>query len=153
MKVDAKWVEGMAFDIETGTGHTLRIDARPEVGGQDTGPRAKELLLASLAGCTAMDVISILKKMRQPVESFRIHTEAYDTEEHPKVFPYVDLVYEVNGEGLDPERVVRAVELSQVRYCGVSAMLRPAVDIRVKILVNGQEQPVPESILALKSEA
>jgi putative redox protein len=142
----AEWKDGMAFDVASGSGHSVRIDARVEGGGADSGPRPKELLLGALAGCTAMDVISILRKMRQPVRAFRVRAEGEETEEHPKAFRAIDLTYEVEGDGLDAERIAHAVALSEWRYCGVSAMLRPAVEIRVKILVNGAEvaeEPAP----------
>jgi putative redox protein len=137
----AEWKDGMAFELAAGSGHSVRIDARTEGGGADSGPRPKELLLGALAGCTAMDVISILRKMRQPVRAFRVRAEGEETAEHPRVFRAIDLTYEVEGEGCDPERVAHAVALSEWRYCGVSAMLRPAAEIRVKILVNGVEAP------------
>ena len=137
----AEWKDGMAFDVAAGSGHTVRIDARVEGGGADTGARPKELLLGALAGCTSMDVISILTKMRQPVRAFRVRAEAEETDTHPKVFRVIDLTYEVDGEGLDAERIAHAVALSEWRYCGVSAMLRQAAEIRVRILINGAEVP------------
>jgi putative redox protein len=137
----AKWKDGMAFDVESGSGHTVRIDARGDVGGVDSGPRPKELLLGSLAGCTAMDVISILRKMHQPVRVFSVRAEGEETARHPQVFTAIDLTYEVEGDGLDPRRVAHAVALSQWQYCGVSAMLRQAAEIRVRILVNGSDVP------------
>lgn len=148
MYMAAEWKDGMAFDVAAGSGHSLRIDARVEGGGADSGPRPKELLLGALAGCTAMDVISILRKMRQPVRAFRVRAEGEETEEHPKLFRTIDLTYEVEGDGLDTERIAHAVALSEWRYCGVSAMLRPAAEIRVKILVNGAEvaeEPAPRA--------
>lgn len=141
MHAMAQWRDGMAFDVAHGSGHTVRIDARIEGGGADSGPRPKELVLSALTGCTAMDVISILRKMRQPVNALRVRAEAEETDTHPKVFRAIDLIYEVDGEGCDPERVAHAVALSEWRYCGVSAMLRPAVEIRVHILLNGSEIP------------
>jgi putative redox protein len=146
MRVQADWAGGMAFDVATGSGHVLRIDARAEAGGNDTGARPKELLLAALAGCTAMDVASILRKMRQPVRSLSVRAEGEETDEHPRAFRSIDLTYEVEGEGegLDPQKVARAVELSQERYCGVSAMLRPAVDLRVRLVVAGAPVPLPD---------
>lgn len=137
----AEWKDGMTFDAVAGSGHTVRLDSRVEAGGADSGPRPKELLLGALAGCTAFDVISILAKMRQPVRAFRVRAEGEETDQHPKVFRAIDLIYEVEGDGLDPERVAHAVALSEWRYCGVSAMLRQAVEIRVKILINGAEVP------------
>ena len=137
----AEWKGAMAFDVAAGSGHTVRIDAAADAGGADSGPRPKELLLAALAGCTSMDVISILAKMRQPVRVLRVRAEGNEVEHHPKVFPAIDVIYEVEGDGLDPERVAHAVALSQWRYCPVSAMLRPAAEIRVKILMNGVEVP------------
>lgn len=145
MEATARWTDGMRFDLRTGSGHTLEADADAETGGRDAGPRPKELLLAALASCTAMDVASVLRKMRQPFRGLRVRAGGEPTAEHPRVFRRIDLVYEVEGEGCDAERVAHAVELSRDRYCGVNAMLRPAVEVRARILLNGVPVAVPET--------
>ena len=117
-------------------GFEIPIDADEGVGGQNKGPRPKGLMLTSLAGCTAMDVISILRKMRiEPVE-FSVDVETELTDEHPKVFKKVLITYRLKGEGIDRAKVEKAVNLSQDRYCGVSAMLRKAVPIEHEIIIE-----------------
>jgi putative redox protein len=128
MKAVGEWKGTMKFSGTSGSGHTLSMDAAPESGGENTGFRPKELVLTGLAGCTAMDVISILHKMRAEPESFRVEVEAEQTEEHPKVFTKIHLKYIVHGN-VPEEKLKRAVELSQEQYCGVSAMLAKTAKI------------------------
>lgn len=117
-------------------GFDVPIDAGPSVGGRNKGPRPKGLLLTSLAACTAMDVISILRKMKIEPESFSVETEAEVTEDHPKVFKKIKIRYVLKGEGLSRDKVERAVQLSQEKYCGVSAMLAKAAPIEYEILIE-----------------
>ncbi len=131
------WKSGMAFDASL-DGHHFAIDAAPEHGGQGEGVKPKGLLLTSLAGCTAMDVISILQKMRQNVTAFSVNADGVLATEHPMRYVEITLTYSLTGEGLDTERVKRAVELSQDRYCGVSATLKPSVPMKTVIQVNGE---------------
>lgn len=112
----------MTFETEV-NGHKLTIDADPSVGGRDLGPRPKPLLLVALAGCTGMDVISILGKMRVTPDDFNVKVEADMTEEHPKYYDKIRIIYEFKGKDLPMEKLEKAVSLSQERYCGVSAML------------------------------
>ncbi len=132
--VKTSWLGNMQFDAVV-SGHHLLMDALPAVGGTDSGPRPKELMLASLAGCTGMDVISILKKMRVEVEKFDIDITANLTEEHPKHYIGMHISYVFSGENLDVEKLVKAVELSQDRYCGVSAAYRKAMEITYEIKI------------------
>ena len=120
--VKTVWKDKMAFDSHIDS-HTLRIDTGGELG-DDTGPSPKKLLLASLAGCTGMDVVSLLKKMRVDITGFEMDIDADLTEEHPIVYSEMRLVYRFYGTGLDKAKVEKAVKLSQERYCGVSEMLR-----------------------------
>ncbi len=120
--VKTKWVDKMAFDSQIDN-HTVRIDTNGLIG-DDSGPSPKKLLLSSLAGCTGMDVVSLLKKMRVSVSGFEMDIEADLTEEHPKIYSEIRLVYRFYGTGLNKEKVEKAVRLSQEKYCGVSAMLR-----------------------------
>jgi len=106
------------------------------VGGTDKGPRPKALLLVSLAGCTAMDVISILGKMRVQPEAFRIETDGELTEEHPKYYHKLHLRYVFKGKDLPVDKLEKAVSLSQERYCGVSAMLSKAATITHEIVIE-----------------
>jgi putative redox protein len=102
--------------------HTVIIDAQPEHGGNDEGPSPKKLLLSALAGCTGMDVVGILQKMRVEFSDFSIDVEAEMTEEHPKHYKSFHILYHLKGKNIDIEKVKKAVELSQERYCGVSYM-------------------------------
>jgi len=120
--ININWKQNMAFEAQI-DGHTLLIDAVEEVGGQNLGPAPKPLLMASLGGCTAMDVISLAKKMRQEVESFEIEMEADLTEEHPMRYTDIKLIYKFKGKDLNLAKLEKAVSLSQDRYCGVSATL------------------------------
>ncbi|HAH58918.1 MAG: OsmC family protein [Lentimicrobiaceae bacterium] len=132
--VNTQWNGNMQFDAVV-NGHHLIMDANAEVGGQDGGPRPKELLLAGLAGCTGMDVISILKKMRVYPEYFNIRIEADMTEEHPKHYQSMHIVYEFAGTNLEIEKLNKAVDLSQERYCGVSHMYRKMMTITHEISI------------------
>jgi len=121
-KVNTVWKEKMAFESQLGN-HVVRMDTTPELG-DDSGASPKQLLLAGLAGCTGMDVASLLKKMRVPFTNFEMDIEADLTEEHPIVFSEIRLKYIFWGENLDKAKVEKAVNLSKDRYCGVSAMLK-----------------------------
>lgn len=119
---------GLAFDINFASGHKITVDGGEEFGGQNLGPRPMQLLLASLASCTSMDVISILHKMRQPVEEYRIQVAAEQAEDHPKIFTSITIKHIVTGK-VDEERLARAIELSDTKYCPASAMLRAVAQI------------------------
>ena len=133
--VDTLWEGNMKFDAVV-SGHHVIMDALPAVGGNDEGARPKELMLAALAGCTGMDVISILGKMRVEPTYFNVRVEAEMTEEHPKHYTSMHIIYEFKGENLDMEKLQKAIDLSQERYCGVSYMYRKAMEItnEIKIL-------------------
>lgn len=133
-KVDVTWTGNMSFEADV-NGFKLTIDADEAVGGQNKGPRPKPLTLASLGGCTAMDVISILKKMRVEPAWFNVEVEGELTEEHPKTYHTIRLTYMFKGEALDMEKLQKAVDLSHERYCGVSALLRKGAVIESKIVV------------------
>ena len=130
-KVTTKWKEKMAFVSQIDT-HTLRIDASGELG-DDSGPSPKKLLLTSLAGCTGMDVVSLLKKMRVDISGLDIDIEAELTTEHPIVYSEMNIVYRFYGTDLDKDKVEKSVRLSQEKYCGVSAMLRKNNPINYRI--------------------
>lgn len=135
VKADCIWQGKMAFEAEV-NGFKMMIDAAPEVGGENNGPRPKPLLLVSLAGCTGMDVISILKKMRVEPEYFNVKVEAEPTEEHPKTYSSFHIIYEFKGEDLPVEKLEKAINLSQDRYCGVSELFKKGAEIthEIKIL-------------------
>lgn len=132
----------MAFESEI-NGHRVVIDAKEEVGGQNRGPRPKPMMLAALGGCTAMDVISILKKMRVELKSLNVIVEGELTEEHPKHFAKMHVIYEVEGENLPMDKIQKAVTLSEEKYCGVSVVYRQALEITSEIRIK-EISPVKE---------
>lgn len=115
------------------SGHWVVMDGNEQVGGADAGARPMELVLFGLGGCTAMDVVSILKKMKVPVEDFHIEIESERATDHPKVYTKIGMTYHFYGKNLPLEKLERAVNLSEKTYCSVSAMLSKSVDISVKI--------------------
>lgn len=133
--VNTAWAGKMKFDTEV-NGHHIILDAAEEVGGENAGPRPKALMLSALAGCTGMDVVSILKKMKVEPEYFNIKIEADLTEEHPKVYSKVHIIYEFKGKDLEIEKLQKAIELSQEKYCGVSAMYKKAMEVSYEIVIN-----------------
>ncbi|MBK7133538.1 MAG: OsmC family protein [Bacteroidales bacterium] len=133
--VNTRWLKNMAFETEV-SGHKFTMDAGHQVGGENLGPRPKPLMLAALGGCTGMDVISILGKMRVEVDSFNVVVEGELTEEHPKHFTKMHVIYEFTGKNLPLDKLKKAVELSEERYCGVSATLKKALVLTTEIKVT-----------------
>jgi len=127
--------EGMQFDIAINQ-HHFTIDANIENGGANVGPSPKPLLLASLAGCTAMDVVSLLKKMHVNFSDFKVETIAPLTDEHPKVYEYIQLNYHILIDETDKPKMEKAVALSIDKYCGVYAMLSKALMIKHTIIYH-----------------
>lgn len=125
----------MLFDANV-SGHHVMMDAMPAVGGQDKGSRPKELMLAAAAGCTGMDVVSILKKMRVEFNDLNIIVEADVTEEHPKHYNRMHIIYEFTGDHLQEEPLRKAIELSQEKYCGVSYVYKKAMEITYEIRIK-----------------
>ncbi|GAP69661.1 uncharacterized OsmC-related protein [Bacteroidales bacterium 6E] len=132
--VDLAWKKNLAFETDL-DGHPLTIDASIEAGGDNLGPRPKKLLLVSLAGCTGVDVIMILKKMKVEPLAFNVFVEGDLTEEHPKKYHTVKIVYQFKGKDLPVDKLERAVELSQEKYCGISATLKDALKLETEIRV------------------
>lgn len=133
--VSTKWLENMSFESEI-NGHKLIIDAKEEVGGQDKGPRPKPLMLAALGGCTSMDVVSILKKMRVELKSLNVIVEGELSEEHPKRFTKMHVIYEVEGDDLPLDKIEKAVSLSEDKYCGVSAVYKEVIEITSEVRIK-----------------
>lgn len=123
MKARIKWVEGLCFMGESDSGHAIVLDGPPEMGGKNLSIRPMEMVLIGLGGCTAVDVITILKKQRQAVTDCVIEATAERADESPKVFTQIHLHYIISGNALKPEQVKRALDLSAEKYCSVSAML------------------------------
>jgi len=136
MSIKSKVVlkDGMHFMGEL-NGFQIPIDAAEEVGGRNLGARPKGLTLTSLVGCTAIDVISLLRKMRAEPAEFSVEAEAEVAADHPKVFTKVVITYRFKGGEVTREKAEKAVNLSQERYCGVSAMLKKAVPVEYRIEV------------------
>jgi putative redox protein len=129
MDATLKWNGRMNFTATADSGHNITLDSDASVGGEDQGPRPMELILEGLVGCTAMDVISIMRKKRQNVTGFEVTAHAERAEEHPKVFTSVAIKYTFWGKDIDPKAVERSIELSEKRYCPAQAMLAPIMPI------------------------
>ncbi len=124
-----KQVEGITFAGLTDSNHWVVMDGPSDFGGSNGGTRPKELLLLALGGCTGSDVVSIPRKKRVPVAGFEIRLSAEQRDEHPQVFTSIHVEYVFYGDRIRPEDVERAIELSETKYCSVSAMLRPSIAI------------------------
>lgn len=131
--VNTQWKGDMAFESDL-FGHKVMMDADESSGGNDYGPKPKPLLLAALAGCTGMDVASLIKKMRLQIDDFSIGISAEMTDEHPKHYHLIKVKYTFTGANLNKDKLKKAVEMSQERYCGVSEMLRKASQIAYEII-------------------
>lgn len=136
MKIDIKWMKNMLFKSEGKRNRYTLMDTVPDVGGQDSSLSPKEMVISGLGGCTGMDVISILKKMRNIPDRFEIEVEAETAEEFPKEFKSFKIIYKFWGENLDKDKIEKAVNLSQNRYCGVSETLKQAAEIDYEIKIN-----------------
>ena len=126
------WKEGIHFEGES-AGHTVQMDGIPEAGGQGKGASPMRLLLMSLGGCTGMDVISVLKKMRQDVTGLEIVVSGERATEHPKVYTSLDILFRVRGHNIQLEMVEKAVALSEEKYCSVGGMLKKAATLTTRI--------------------
>jgi len=138
MAIDATvtWKHDSAFEgVGSSTGFKVAMGGKPEPGVAPIGASPMELLLLGTAGCTAMDVISILQKKRQDVTAFEIRTHAERASQHPMVFTHITLEYVVSGHNIDPESVQRAIDLSLEKYCGAHAMMSKAVPIEHKFTI------------------
>lgn len=135
MMATVTWTSGMAFEAEQ-EGQRILIDV-PGPDGTSRGVRPKGLLLTGLGGCTGVDVVSILEKMRVPFEGLAVEVRAEESESHPKVFTTIRVTYRFRGRNLPMDKLTRAVQLSQEKYCGVSAMLGKTAAIATEIVVEG----------------
>jgi putative redox protein len=132
MECIVRWTgndSGMSFIAETGSGHAVVMDGAPEAGGRNLGPRPMEMVLAGTGGCSAFDVVMILKKGRQAITACDVSLQAERAESDPKVFTRIHLHYRVKGRDLRPEAVARAIELSKEKYCSASIMIGKTADI------------------------
>ncbi len=123
MNTTVKWIDGMMMVGESASGHTIVMDGPEELGGKDLGVRPMEMLLLGMGGCTTVDVVSTLKKMRENVQDCRVEISAERADEHPKVFTAIHLHFIVEGDNLNDKKITKAVSLSADKYCSASIML------------------------------
>ena len=136
MQAKVTWSQRLSFTGTADTGFSLPLGAKPQVGGDDDGFRPMELIAIGLAGCTAMDVISILQKKRQEITSFEVIVNGERAEEHPRVFTHMEIEYRIGGVDIDEAAVERAIELSETKYCPAQAMLGKVVPIELKYTIQ-----------------
>jgi putative redox protein len=134
-KINVAWTGDMAFEAEVND-FKIKLDADERVGGNNTGPPPKALTLVSLGGCTGMDVISMLTKMRVKPDYFNVEVTGELTEEHPKYYNKIHIIYTFRGEDLPMAKLEKAINLSQDRYCGVSEMLRKGAELTHEIVIE-----------------
>lgn len=132
--INVQWLEGMSFEAEV-EGFKVAIDADTEFGGKSKGPKPKLLMMVALAGCTGMDIVSLLKKMRVDYESLNVIIEGDLTEEHPKHFISMKVIYELKGKNINIKKVQKAVDLSKEKYCGVSYSYKSVMDLEYEIRI------------------
>lgn len=142
MDCTVKWAgrDGMSFLAETGSGHLVAMDGAPEAGGRNLAPRPMELLLAGTGGCTAFDVVMILKKGRHDISDCQVSLSATRAETDPKVFTKIHFAFTVKGQKLKREAVVRAIELSKEKFCSASIMLSKTAEISFDLKLIDEEQ-------------
>ncbi len=134
--ITTKWLGQMAFESNNTSGLSLKIDAGPDDGGEGKGYRPKALMLSALAGCSGLDVASLIKKMKLEVDEFHIETIANLTDEHPKYYDKVVVEYHFHGKNLNKEKLQRAVDLSVEKYCGVMEMFRRFAEMEIKTVLH-----------------
>lgn len=146
MDVKVTWKGRMSFVGTADSGHTVNLGTSPDVGGDDDGLRPMELMALSLAGCTAMDVISILTKKRQDVTGFDVEVQAERANEHPKAFTRAVIIYRVAGRGVEEAAVLRAIELSATRYCPAQAMLGKIIPLELRYEIYEEKEGKAELV-------
>jgi putative redox protein len=132
--IKTEWKGDIAFEAAI-NGHKVMMDAPSEAGGTNLGPSPKKLMLVALSGCTGMDVVSILKKMRIDLEKFSVEVQGDVTEEHPKQYYKMHVIYEFTGKNLPLDKLEKAVKISEETYCGVGALYRKAIEVTSEIRV------------------
>ncbi len=137
-KSNAQWKGGMAFDIDL-QNHTIPVDAVEQFGGRGYGPQPKGLMLSALAGCTAMDVTSLLDKMKVPFEAFTVDVSGEMADQHPKVYTRATIRYEFSADttSFAEKKVLRAIDLSLNSYCGIAATMKHSTEISYELVLNG----------------
>lgn len=132
-KITTTWKENMQFESDNPSGHTFLMDTSEENGGNNSGHGPKALMLSSLAGCSGLDVVSLLTKMHAEVADFKIEVTANLTDEHPKFYDKVKVDYHFSDAELQPKKIQKAVNLSVTKYCGVMEMFRQFADVEIEI--------------------
>lgn len=130
--VNARWLGNKAFEGDVG-GHKITVDSRKEKGGDDLGASPRQLMLLALAGCTGMDVASILLKMRENLKDLNIIVEGDLTDDHPRHYQSMHVIYEFTGKKLNPDNLRKAVDLSEQKYCGVMAVYKKVIRMSSEI--------------------
>lgn len=138
-EANVRWAGKMTFVGKTGSNHLVPMDAGPDFGGESSAAKPMELLLIGLGGCTGMDLVPLLAKMRQAVTAVELNIVAERSEEHPRAYTRIDIEYVVAGRNLEADKVERAVALSQEKYCSVSAMLKRACPVNYTVRVVATE--------------
>ncbi len=144
MNAKVVWQKGLSFSGTADTGFTVPLGASADVGGDEDGFRPMELFATGLAGCTAMDTISILQKKRQEITAFEVQVDADRAQEHPRVFTHIKIEYLITGHAIDEEAVLRAIQLSAERYCPAQGMLSQIVPIDLEYQIfeeRGNQEP------------
>ncbi len=134
--ISTQWLGNMAFESTNPSGHMVKIDIAKEDGGEGSGYRPKSLMLSALAGCSGLDVASLIKKMKLEVEAFSIETIANLTDEHPKFYDRVVVEYHFHGKNLNEEKLQKAVDLSVEKYCGVMEMFRQFAQLEINVIFH-----------------
>lgn len=129
MSAIVKWTDGMQFVGESASGHAIVMDGYPEVGGNNTGMRPMELLLVGVGGCSGMDIVSILKKKKEPITGIEVVVNGKKADDYPKKYTEINIEFIVTGKGLSDEAVKRACQLSMDKYCSVKATLEPTAKV------------------------
>ena len=129
MNISVNWIDGMLMVGKSHSGHSITMDGPPEIGGNNLGVRPMEMLLLGVAGCTMIDVVTTLKKMRQDLTNCETKLSAERADEHPKVFTDIHIQFIVKGQDLDPKKVEKAITLSAEKYCSASIMFGKTASI------------------------
>jgi putative redox protein len=132
--INTKWINDMAFEADV-DGHKIMMDSSPESGGHDAGSSPKKLMLVALSGCTGMDVVSVLKKMRVEIKECSIEVQGDVAEEHPKRYTKMHVIYTFTGKNLPKDKLRKAVSLSEETYCGVEALYKLAIVVTSEIKI------------------
>ena len=136
MNTTVKWIDGMMMVGESASGHAIVMDGPEDLGGKNLGIRPMEMLLLGMGGCTTIDVVSTLKKMREEVRDCHVEISSQRADEHPKVFTKIHLNFIINGSNLDEKKVEKAISLSADKYCSASIMLGKVADITHDFTIN-----------------